>query len=141
MTNRNFFPIVLVSLALCATVIAGIFILAEAQRANASAPIGLVATVATSSTLAVGPQNNMFAFGTTTANEGRYQCDSRIISTVGYPILISFASLSSTTLSTSVGHLQTASTTVAYDGGLYGCGYMTIRGLYASSTITISETR
>ncbi len=111
-------------------------------EAKASSYPGSTATVATSSTLAVGPQLNMFAFGTTSpANESRYSCAARIITTVGQPIMISFASVSSTTLSQVVGHLQPASTTVAYDGGVYGCGYMTIRGLTASTTISMTETR
>lgn len=109
------------------------------RSAGATAPAGLNAQVATSSTLAVGPSNNVYAMGTTT-NESRYQCAARVISTQGQPIMISFASLSSTTLSTTNGFWQAASTTVAYDGGLFGCDYMTIRGLSASSTINIMET-
>lgn len=114
-------------------------ILSGASKAGATAPAGLNAQVATTSTVSVGPLNNVYALGTTT-NESRYQCAARIISTAGQPIMISFASLSSTTLSQVVGFQQVASTTVAYDGGLYGCGYMTIRGMTASTTITIGET-
>ncbi len=107
--------------------------------ASGSAPQGLNAQVATSSTLTVGPGNNTFAMGTTT-REQAYQCSSRIISTTAQPIMISFASLSSTTLSQVIGFQQAASTTEQYDGGEFGCGYMTIRGLNASTTITIMET-
>lgn len=116
-----------------------ISVLAGAKNVGATAPAGLNAQVATSSTLAVGPGNNMYALGTTT-RESAFQCAARVISTTGQPIMISFAALSSTTLSQVVGHQQPASTTVAYDGGLYGCGYMTIRGLNSSTTITLTET-
>lgn len=125
---------------MCATVLAGIFVLAQAQRVQASTPAGYPAQVATTSTLAVGPSNNMFAFGTTT-RESAFNCAARVITTDFNPIRISFASVSSTTLSTSVGFYQAASTTVAYDASLYGCGYMTIRGLVASTTLNIMETR
>ena len=121
-------------------VICSFIILNEVKSANAEAPFGLHATVASSSQLTVGPGNNVWSgFGTTT-NEGTQICAARIISTVGQPIMISFASLSSTTLSQTSGYIQAASTTVAYDGGLYGCGYMTIRGLIASTTINVAQT-
>jgi mitochondrial fission protein ELM1 len=130
----------IVGLALVGALALGMLFVAFTNKASAEAVPGTAATVATSSTLAVGPGNNMYAFGTTT-REGNYQCAARIISTTGQPIMISFASLSSTTLSQTVGHQQAASTTVAYDGGIYGCGYMTIRGLNSSTTITTAETR
>lgn len=38
------------------------------------------------------------------------------------------------------GHLQAASTTVAYDSGLYGCGLMKVYS-FATQQITVSETR
>lgn len=132
--------IALVALALAATIAFAIVGLSYTPRVNASAPIGLPAQVATSSTLAVGPSNNMFAFGTTT-RESAYMCAARVITTDFNPIRVSFASLSSTTLSTSVGFYQAASTTVAYDGGLFGCGYVTVRGLTGSTTIQLMETR
>ena len=143
MTTRNFAIIAGLAAAICLTAVFAIFVLAEAPRAQASAPIGLPATVATSSTLSVGPQNNVWTgLGTTTPTaEARQQCAARIITTVGQPIMLSFGAISSTTLSQTVGHQQAASTTVAYDSGLYGCGYLTVRGLNASTTITITETR
>lgn len=110
------------------------------HMAGAASPAGYPAQVATTSLLAVGPSNNMFAFGTTT-RESAFNCAARVISTDYQPIRISFASLSSTTLSTSVGIYQPASTTVAYDAGIYGCGYVTVRGLTASTTIQLVETR
>lgn len=130
--------------AFIATLLVGFAIVSTfftyAHVAAAATPAGYPAQVATSSTLAVGPQNNVYAFGTTT-RESAYSCAARVITTDFQPIRISFASLSSTTLTTSVGMYQPASTTVAYDASLYGCGYMTIRGLNASTTLTIMQTQ
>ena len=141
MTNsKNLFFASLAAIALLATVVYSIALMSTASVAKASTIQGLWAIVATTSTATVGPGMNVATgFGTTT-QEARHGCMSRIISTQGYPIMISFGSVSSTTLSTSVGHLQAASTTAEYDGGAYGCGYLTVRGLYASTTITITET-
>lgn len=138
--SKNIFLAAVSAFALLATVVYAIAFLSTARIANASTIQGLWAYVATTSTAIVGPGNNMTTgFGTTT-QEARHSCMSRIISTQGYPIMISFGSISSTTLTTSIGHLQAASTTQEYDGGAFGCGYLTVRGLYASSTITITET-
>lgn len=109
--------------------------------AGATAPAGLNAQVSTSTQITVGPQaNTVVPFGALPPKESQWQCAARVISTGQQAILISFASMSSTTLTTSNGFWQAASTTVAYDGGLYGCDYMTIRGLTASSSINVMET-
>ncbi len=135
MKNIAFIVATVFMLLFCAVVIS-----MRAQPAGASAPVGLAAKVATTSQLTVGPGNNIGAFGTTT-REYTYSCAARIISTVGQPIMISFSSIGSTTLSQTLGHQQPASTTVVYDGGQFGCGRVTIRGLNASSTITVTETQ
>ena len=103
----------------------------QTNKVMGSAPSGLSATMATSSTLTVGPQQKMTLFASAD------YCNSRIITTVASPIMISFNALSSTTISGTVGHLQAASTTVAYDSGIYGCGLLTAFG-FSSSTITVS---
>lgn len=115
------------------------FLLSNTHTASAEAPGGLNAQVSTSSSITVGPQSNVYLFGTTT-RETSFQCAGRVISTTGQGIMLSFASMSSTSLTQANGFYQPASTTVAYNGGLYGCGYMTARGIGASSTITIMET-
>lgn len=97
-----------------------------------AAPSGLPSTVATSSFYAItSTQSRLFA--TSTA------CASRIISTAGGGgILLTFADDDIPT--SSYGHWQGASTTVAYDSGLYGCG--AVRGYSSvSQTITLTETR
>lgn len=139
--NKQIINFAGITLAILLTALAIVW-LQEAQTANASAPSGLPVLVATSSTRVIGPtvSLNGFLFGTTT-NEAAFQCSSRIISTRGESaIMLSLASLSSTTLSGSIGTMQSASTTVAYDSGLYGCGYVTAFA-YATTTVTLVETR
>ena len=106
------------------------------------APSGLASTVASTSILAVGPQQNLVLFAETS------NCAARVVSTVAKPIMLSFGSSptaavsdATTTVSAIRGHLQSASTTVTYDAGQYGCGYVGVYGHDASSTITISEFR
>lgn len=88
------------------------------------------ARVATSSTIQAGPQLNQTLFAQNTS------CAARIISTVASPVMLSFGITVPTALN---GHLQAASTTVAYPGNQYGCGPITAYG-FASSTITLTET-
>lgn len=72
------------------------------------------------------------------------QCKSRIISTVGTAISISFddipgaGNVGSSTISSTIGHIQGASTTVAYDAELYGCAAWHGYAL-ASTTVTVAE--
>jgi hypothetical protein len=106
----------------------------QANLASASAPIGLPATVATTSNWGVGPQlaNSIFATST---------CSARIVTTRENPVRIVFSDVEGRIPTATVGHLQLSSTTVAYDSGIVGCGLMRIFGVYASSTITVTETR
>ncbi len=109
-------------------------------RAFGSAESGLQSTLSTTTQYSVGSTSVVAIY------QARANCAARIITTVQSPIMISFDALSSTTVSATVGHLQAASTTVAYDGGIYGCGLWSVYGYQANSaapstTITISETR
>ncbi len=115
------------------------------QQSFGSAPTGLPSTFATTSTVTVGPSvastasTTVPVFGTITA------CASRVITTVAQPIMLlwSNAPISSTTANPSAlfGHEQLASTTVVYDSGQFGCGYVNAYGYTASTTISISEFR
>ena len=104
----------------------------------ASAPSGLPSTVATTSQILVGPGVGMekILFATST------NCASRIISSVVSPLMLQFTlAFGSTTLPNGTsGHLQAASTTIAYDSGLYGCNAV-VAYAFSSTTISISETR
>lgn len=138
-TKNTFLGLTFAFVAMLATIIS--IVSFGPMFAGATAPAGLNAQVSTSTQVTVGPQaNTAMPFGTLGAGESRWQCAARVISTGQQAIMISFASISSTTLSTTNGFWQPASTTVAYDGGIYGCDYMTIRGLTASSSINVMET-
>jgi hypothetical protein len=79
------------------------------------------------------------------------KCSARIISTVGAPIMLSFSTSTADALrnqpNATYGIEQLASTTVAYDSALYGCGVVTAFGYPlgasggGSSTITLLETK
>ena len=87
--------------------------------------------VATSSTIVVGTQQNKTLF------TSKNICSSRVISTTGQAIMLSFHSdISPTSM---IGHYQAASTSVAYDSDVYGCGAVSAFGNVASTTITTSE--
>lgn len=129
--------------ALIALLIAILGVLTGTQVANLGAETTGVATAAaTTSTATVS------GGGVTQLFSESPRCDSRIISTAGEPITLSFGSTSpfggaqaTSTLQQGKGHLQAASTTVAYDSGIYGCGIWIARGNNATTTINLTETR
>lgn len=85
------------------------------KPAFGSAPSGLAATVGTSTqfTLLAGTAGTLVATSS---------CSSRVVSTQNSGILLTFDDRYIPTLG--VGFWQGASTSVAYDSGLYGCGQM-----------------
>lgn len=94
------------------------------QPVLGSAPSGLPAKVATSSTLRIAANNlrGQLLFSTST------NCSARIITTGTSSIFLDFgfsggnlAADPHATTSELSGIFQAASTTVVYDGGLYGC--------------------
>lgn len=104
---------------------------------------GLVANPRIATTTVLGPQgasvvkNQLFA-----ANA---LCTSRVITTPGTSaIVISFddipsaGNIGSTTVGAGVGHLQAASTSVAYDAEIYGCGVWN-GWAWASTTVSLTE--
>ena len=102
-------------------------------KLSASAPSGLPGTVATSSQAAVST-TAISLFATSTA------CSSRIITTYASPVMLTFSDYAGQTPTGVFGHLQPASTTVAYDSGIYGCGL--VKGYsFTSQTITVTEVR
>lgn len=101
-------------------------------HASASAPSGLQATMATSSNPTVGT-TALLVFATST-------CATRIVSTYASPVMMYFSDFTGQRPSATAGHLQAASTTVAYDSGLYGCGAVYMYG-FVSTAITVSEAR
>lgn len=103
-----------------------------ANLAGASAPSGLPATIASSSSYSL----------TTTASTlfATSSCSARIVTTQASPIMLTFSDYSNQTPTAMYGHLQAASTTVAYDSGLYGCGLVKVYS-FTTATTTVSESR
>lgn len=100
--------------------------------------IGWPVHLQTATSTTVGPDTVVTLF----ADDDPADCKTRVISTKDTGIRLSFddtTGFGSTTLSNTIGHFQGASTTVAYEAGVYGCGLVAALGLSASSTITITE--
>ena len=117
----------------------GLFKSKPESKPLGQAPSGLNSLLAVATTTAVGPQQNKTIFSSNS------QCTGRVIGTAGQAIMLAFGDptngdISSTTLTSMVGFTQGASTTVAYDSGVYGCGRWSAYGI-ASSTITTTEFR
>lgn len=99
--------------------------------------IGFQSHLQSATTTTVGPQAKTTLF----ADQTSATCHARVVTTNASAIRISFdeaTGFGAAQLNGLKGHTQLASTTVAYDAGIYGCGAMTAWG-YASSTITISS--
>ncbi|MEK7124352.1 MAG: hypothetical protein AAB877_01520 [Patescibacteria group bacterium] len=96
---------------------------------KASAPGGYMATQPSSSqiTLLEGQVAQVFASST--------NCVSRVISVGGFKNLWIMFGDSATLPSVNVGGLHPASSTVAYDAGLYGCGLWRIHNQSATTAI------
>lgn len=115
-------------------VIVGVFsIMTQVFTAQASAPAGLPATVATSSNPSVGTTAVTLAATST-------GCAARIVTSRNSPLMLTFSDFKGDTPTATAGHLQLASTTIAYDSGIYGCGAVKAFG-YVADTITVTETR
>lgn len=91
------------------------------------------ATVATSSNPTVGT-TAVTLFATST-------CAARVITTYANPIMLTFGDYANQTPTATYGHLQSASTTVTYDAGQYGCGLFKVYGYTANTAITVTESR
>lgn len=111
-------------------VIAAWIIVSRVPVSFSSATSGLAARIATSSTENLPAATNIPNLVATST------CVARII-TVGQITLFTFNGLPATLGS---GVYQAASTTVAYDSGLYGCG--AVNGMTATAeTITVMESQ
>lgn len=100
-----------------------------------SAPDGVPATVATSTvsqTVTAGTAELLFATSS--------DCAARIIGTAGGAIRLTFSDTLGARPTALAGHVQAASTTVAYDSGLYGCHAIWVYP-YVTEPLTTTETR
>lgn len=98
--------------------------------ARSAAPDGVFGLVATSTNPTVDTTARV-VFATST-------CSARVVSTTASPVMMTFAD--GYTPTATYGHVQGASTTVAYDASLYGCGQVRIYSFVAGN-ITVSEIR
>lgn len=127
-------------LAIIVSALSLIIVFSSKEQQLKGAPTGLYSTLAVATTTAVGPQQVKTIFSSNT------QCTSRVVGTAGQAVMLTFGDpvngdVSSTTLTSMVGHWQGASTTVSYDAEIYGCGRWSAFGVAASTTITTSEMR
>lgn len=125
-------------IALILTALIAIGFSAHSQKVSASAPPGIITTIATTSVAAV-TATQILVFATSS-------CSTRIISTTNIDgIRISFTDGVPGTLqgfqpTATQGFWQGASTTVAYDATQYGCGALRVFS-GTPQTITVSESR
>ena len=109
-----------------------------------AAPAGLRTRLVSNTVTTVGPQLVAHPVATTTPVHrvlflGNTTCQARVITTLGTGIQFTYGvESSSTTLSSTKGHFQAASTTVVYDASVWGCGV--VSGWAAASTsVSVSE--
>lgn len=102
------------------------------RPAFASAPSGLPANLTSAASLTVSTTALQLAATSTT-------CSARIVSTGNSAVMLGFSAYAGTTTTGSVGVWQGASTTVAYDSGLYGCGQLSAYS-YTSSLVDVIVT-
>jgi len=135
-------PLTLVGIAILA--LAAVVLFKPMYNTFGAAFTGTASYLQTATSTSVGPEDSDKTIFTASSDNS---CKSRIITTQGNSaIMINFGdpgtdrlgNISSTTVSGTVGHWQAASTTVAYDSGLYGCGRWSAYA-YASSTLTVSQ--
>lgn len=106
------------------------------QSAEGSAFPGTGALVASSSRLVFsGSDNTMTLFATTTG------CVSRVITTASSSIAFTLRDghIPTGQGSGAFGHMQDASTTIAYDSAIWGCGKWTVRPNAAGTVITATD--
>ena len=139
--KKKSMTIKLKSVGIIAVIALAVFVLASMffryESAQASASSGLPATQRVATTTSVGPDEVKRLYNK------QPSCASRIVRTQGTEIYLIFAdpvggNLASTSLSAVAGFVQLASTTVAYDSGIYGCGELWGEAI-SSTTITTAE--
>jgi hypothetical protein len=99
----------------------------------AGAPSGLTATVASTSQIILAANGVSTLFSTSS-------CAARVIATGNSAIMLTFDERVGTNPSGIVGAWQAASTTAAYDGGLFGCGTMKVYS-FGAQQVRATETR
>lgn len=122
------------------------FSLGELREVKGATPPGIAGTVATTSVLVLDPNVAVPIFGVM-GGGGVWNpyatsstCASRIISSDGIAFRLQLRD--GATATPSGGHLHAASTTVAYDSAIYGCGKWTAYPMVTDdrmATMTVTE--
>lgn len=131
LTNKPAVAFLITSI-LCTAI--ALFAFSYSQVAVGSAPSGLSAFVA-SSTVRNLTTSPSLLMATSSSN-----CSARIITTASSTVFLTFSDRYTQPVSSSNGHIQLASTTVAYDSGIYGCDAINVISL-GIQTVTVTETR
>ena len=132
-------PLTLIALGLI--VLSGVLYVNKPNNAIGAGYLGFAVTQQFATTTTVGPEATKAV--TIFSETADASCHSRVVGTKNTPITILFGdpsggNLSSTTHNASTGFVQGASTTVAYDAGVFGCGKWTATSS-VSTTITVAE--
>ena len=157
-TQNNLLFVIMAGAMVVATFYFALWVVNSTQKALGGAGEVQGAAISATTTV-VGPVGTGLNATAITIFGANRSCSSRIISTRGTndvaagtgAILIlfhdftdldggQFNSLASSSFDGLLGHVQAASTTVAYDASLYGCGRWTANAS-ASTTITTTEIR
>lgn len=123
--------------ALGLTVILGAILLTafilvwNTQRVQGNGFIGVTVNVASSSSQVIPARAARVLFATSTP------CTTRIITSRATPLMLTFSNYNNASPTGTFGHYQAASTTVAYEAGVYGCGLVKV---YADVADTITAT-
>lgn len=128
--NKQSLPIAFVAIVGIAVALAFYVMGLKEKMAFSSAPSGIPATVTAMNSYTVTTSALQIAATST--------CSARIVSTTASPIMLGFTAKAGTTTTATVGLLQAASTTVAYDSGIYGCNQLSAYS-FASGLVTVVE--
>ena len=121
---------IIIGIILLAITVSMVFSGGKQTLGSAQDGVQAVAYSTATTTVASTTATTLFASSTT--------CTARIITTNTNAVVLSFNPDFTPTLT--AGHYQAASTTVAYDSGIYGCGVT--KAISATpGVVTISETR
>lgn len=132
MSSRNFLGFIL-GIVIIVAVTAITVPLTQTRTAQGAAPSGLYSTVATSGPILVSTTAST-VIATSTS------CAARIISTNNSAVKLTFGDADGDVPTGTNGIWQAASTTEAYDGGIFGCGAVKIYS-YVAQTVNATETQ
>lgn len=124
----------LLAFSITLTVFAVCLIVSSTPKTFASAASGLKATLATTSAEVLPSQTVTTIIATST------NCAARVISTTDKEIMLTLDDSQNLSPTATFGYKQLASTTVAYDSGIYGCGRVKVYS-YGATNITVGESR